>query len=495
MITALEDEHSIEQAFSVGATDYIPKPLNFTALRGRIHRLLNASRAERHVRHLAYNDSLTGLPNRAMFMDRLGELLTQRRGEDDLLAILFLDLDRFKMVNDTLGHEMGDRLLRAAADRIVHCVRTGDLVARLGGDEFTILLENMTSPKAVATVAEKICNTLSEPFSFMGREIYISTSIGISICPQDGRDTGTLMKHADTAMFRAKEKGGKFQFYESGMEAEVTKKLELEADLRRALEGNEIILYYQPQMDLKSRTIVGMEALVRWKHPERGMIPPNDFIPIAEETGLIIPLGELILRQACSQAQSWLNQGLKPLRVAVNLSGRQLESGDLPHKVTSILKDTGLEPGYLELEITESTVMENAEEVIPILTQLKDMGLTLAIDDFGTGYSSLSYLRRFPIDLLKIDASFVRDITRDPDDKALISGIIALAKSIRLKVLAEGVETSEQEAFLIEQECDSIQGYLISAPLEASLFEQRFLREVTNGYSHVRNVTPFRKKG
>ncbi len=494
MITALEDEHSIEHAFSVGATDYVPKPLNFTVLRGRLHRLLHVSRAEQHIRHLAYNDPLTGLPNRTMFMDRLGELLVQMRGKDELLAILFLDLDRFKMVNDTMGHELGDRLLRAAADRIVHCVRSSDLVARLGGDEFTILLERMTSPKAVASIAEKICNALSQPFSFLGREIYISTSIGISICPQDGRDIGTLMKHADTAMFRAKEKGGRYQFYEFGMEAEVTKKLEIEADLRRALEGNELTLYYQPQIDLKTRTVVGMEALVRWKHPVRGMIPPSDFIPIAEETGLIIPLGELILRQACFQAQTWFNQGLKPLRVAVNLSGRQLENRELTQMVASVLEDSGLYPSYLELELTESTVMENAEEVIPILTQLKDMGLTLAIDDFGTGYSSLSYLRKFPIDLLKIDASFVRDITHDPDDRALISGIIALAKSIRLKVLAEGVETSEQEAFLIEQGCDLIQGYLISAPLEASLFEQQILCKVTDHYSNTNNVTPFRKK-
>jgi predicted signal transduction protein with EAL and GGDEF domain len=353
----------------------------------------------------------------------------------------------------------------------------------LGSDEFTIVLNGLNSIQPIAAISEKICKVLSAPFSILDKKIYISASIGISIYPQDGEDIGSLMKHADTAMFRAKAKGGRFQFYEAGMEAEVTKKLELEADLRHALEGNELFLHYQPQMDLGTRAIVGMEALARWQHPERGMISPADFIPLAEETGLIIPLGEMILRRACEETQSWLKQGLPPLRVAVNLSGRQLEDQYLVQKVISVLKDTGFDPNYLEFEITESTVMENPEEVIRVLSQLKKMGLTIAIDDFGTGYSSLSYLRRFPIDLLKIDASFVRDIANDPDDRALISGIIALAKSIRLKVIAEGVETSAQEAFLIEQGCDSIQGYLIGAPMEASEFRQKVFGLITGDTS------------
>lgn len=483
IITALEDDQSIERAFSVGATDYIPKPLHFGVLRQRIYQQLYASRTERRVQRLAYKDPLTGLPNRAMFMNELGELLTQRHGKDDWLALLFLDLDRFKRVNETMGHEMGDRLLKAGAERLVYAVRAGDLVARLGSDEFTIVLNGLNSIQLVAAIAEKICKVISAPFSILDKEIYISASIGISICPQDGDDIGSLMKHADTAMFRAKAKGGRYQFYETGMEAEVTKKLELESDLRRALEGNELLLHYQPQMDLGTRAIVGMEALVRWQHPERGLISPAEFIPLAEETGLIIPLGEMVLRRACEETQSWLKQGFPPLRVAVNLSGRQLEDQYLVQKVTSVLNDTGMDPNCLEFEITESTVMENPEEVIRILAQLKKMGLTLAIDDFGTGYSSLSYLRRFPIDLLKIDASFVRDISNDPDDRALISGIIALAKSIRLKVIAEGVETSAQEAFLIEQGCDSIQGYLIGAPMEASVFQQKIFGEVSGNTS------------
>ena len=489
IVTALDDEHSIERAFSAGATDYIPKPVHFGVLRRRIGRLLHASRAEKHVRHLAYNDPLTGLPNRAMFTDYLGKILSNARREEEHLAILFLDLDRFKMVNDTLGHDVGDRLLKAASERIGHCVRSGDLVARLGGDEFTVILDDVSTHTVAENVADKICSSLSEPYRFMGREMYVSASIGISMWPADGRDINTLMKHADTAMFRAKERGGKFQFYEYGMEADVREKLELENDLRYALERDELIVHYQPQMDLRTGSIVGMEALVRWEHPSRGLVPPNDFIPLAEETTLIIDLGERILRLACNQTQSWLETGYSPLRVAVNLSSRQLMQRDLPEKVAMILGETGLHPKYLELEITESVIMNDPDEVIPVLIELKEMGVSLAIDDFGTGYSSLNYLRRFPVDMLKIDASFVRDISTDADDKALISGIIALAKRIRLKVIAEGVETQEQKAFLSEQECDQIQGYYISKPLSASHFEQQILKNASQEILSTSNVS------
>ena len=481
MITALEDEPSIERAFASGATDYIPKPVHFGVLRQRIGRLLDASQKEQHVRHLAYNDPLTGLPNRALFMESLASLLRRRTSDVHSLALLFLDLDRFKMVNDTLGHDAGDMLLKAAADRIVGCVRNGDMVARLGGDEFTIILDDITSHSVAASVAEKICNALSSPFSFMGQEMYVSTSIGISVCPEDGKDIGALMKHADTAMFRAKERGGRYQFYEAGMEAEVTKRLEMESDLRRALERDELTVHYQPQMDLKTGAIIGMEALIRWEHPERGLIPPSDFIPLAEETGLIRDLGEVVLKLSCAQTQAWLQQGFPPLRIAVNISGRQLEDRDLPDRIAGVLNDTGLHYSQLELEITESTIMSHPEEVIPVLTQLKEMGITLAIDDFGTGYSSLSYLKRFPIDMLKIDRAFVRDLTTDLNDKALIRAIIALAKSLNLKTLAEGVETREQEKFLMEQACDYIQGFYISKPLNASILEQKILRRIKEG--------------
>ncbi len=392
IITALDDEQSIENAFSAGATDYIPKPLHFGVLRQRIARLLQASQAEKHVRHLAYNDPLTGLRNRAMFTERLTELLARPMRADQVLAILFLDLDRFKMVNDTLGHDVGDMLLKAVAERISGCVRSGDMVARLGGDEFTLILENINAPEVAASVAEKICKALAEPFTFMAQEMFISTSIGISLYPQDGRDIGTLMKHADTAMFRAKEGGGSYQFYEMGMEAAVSKQLELQNDLRRALDRNELRVFYQPQADLETGAGVGMEALVRWEHPTNGMIPPSEFIPLAEEMGLIHDLGQWVLETACAQLKVWTAQGYGPLRLSVNLSGLQLERHDCTKRVGEVLAETGLDPSSLELEITESTIMNHPEEVIAVLRSLKEMGVKLAIDDFGTGYSSLSYL-------------------------------------------------------------------------------------------------------
>ncbi|MEN8130949.1 MAG: EAL domain-containing protein, partial [Pseudomonadota bacterium] len=495
IVTALDDDQSIENAFSAGAIDYIPKPVHFSVLRRRIGRLLTASRTEKHVRHLAYNDPLTGLPNRAMFMDRLSKLLSMSRYDEELVAILFLDLDSFKMVNDTLGHDVGDRLLKATAERIVRCVRSVDLVARLGGDEFTVILDGIGSLKVVETVADKICRSLSEPFRFLDREIYVSTSIGISVWPEDGRDIGTLIKHADTAMFRAKEQGGEYQFYEPHMEVDVQKRLELNNALRRALERDEIFLHYQPKMDLKTGSIVGMEALARWKHPHLGLVPPSDFIPLAEQSNLIVDLGEWILRLACNQTRSWLEKGFGPLSVAVNLSSRQLMQRDLPEKVAAILGETGLHPSHLELEITESTIMSDPEEIIPVLTELRDMDITLSIDDFGTGYSSLNYLKRFPVEVLKIDASFVRDITTNLEDKALISGIIALAKRMCLKVIAEGVETQEQKVFLLEQECDQIQGYLVSKPVSAAEFEQHILKVMKSEFKFASNVSQLRKKG
>ncbi len=477
IITALDDEQSIERAFAAGATDFIPKPVHFGVLRKRAARLLDASRAEMHVRRLAYRDALTGLPNRTLFQERLGELLAQAHPKKQRLAILLLDLDRFQLVNDTLGHDTGDLLLKAVGGRIGGCVRAADLVARFGGDEFTVILDGIKSPQVVAGVVEKIRRALSAPFVFMEREIFVTASIGISMYPADGKDIGTLIKHADTAMYGAKEHGDRHQFYEAAMEAVVTQRVELESDLRRALERNELVLHYQPLADLSIGKIVSLEALVRWAHPKRGLIPPSDFIPLAEETGLIIALGEWTLREASAQMQSWLARGWSNLRIAVNLSGRQLEREDLPQRVATVLKETGLPPALLELEITESTIMKRPEHVISTLHKLKEMGITLAVDDFGTGYSSLSYLKRFPIDKLKIDRSFVRDITTDPDDAALTSGIIALAQSLRLKVVAEGVETKEQKVFLKQRKCDLIQGYHLSKPLPAPELEQWLLRE------------------
>ncbi len=490
MVTALDDEQSIEKAFKVGATDYIPKPVHFGLLRQRITRLLQASYAEQRMHQLAYHDSLTGLPNRACFMEHLASVLKKEPPEGEMRALLFLDLDRFKLVNDTLGHDIGDQLLRAASGRITGCVRNCDLVARLGGDEFTIILEGVHSTEEVAGIADKICNALSAPFYFADREMYISASIGIAMSPANGTDVHTLVKRADMAMFCAKKEGANYHFYRTGMGSVVTKRLELESDLRRALENNELELYYQPQLNLNTGQFAGMEALVRWPHARHGMIPPAEFIPLAEETGLIVPLGNYVLRSACIQTQQWRRQGYPAMQVAVNLSAIQLEKESLAEQVSAILEETGLPAELLELEITESIIMKHADGVISVLQELREQGITLAIDDFGTGYSSLSYLRHFPVDVLKIDRSFIPDTVTHPGDVAVITSIISLAQKLRLTVVAEGVETREQQDFLLSQGCDLVQGNYICEPLPADEFEQQILRLLNTMEDKVEAAAP-----
>lgn len=475
MITALEDNQSIASAFAAGASDYIPKPIQLNVLNQRVKRVVEAHRAQRHVQHLAFNDSLTGLPNRMLFAETLGLAIKRAQSHEQSLAVLFLDLDRFKFVNDTLGHEIGDQLLQSVAGRLRNCLRSSDCVARLGGDEFTVLLSELSDPASATHAAEKICRSLATPFDIEGHDIFVAASIGISIYPGDGQDVSTLLRHADTAMYRAKRSGGGFQFYESGMEASVSDHLRMESALRRALERDELVVYYQPKADTRTGIITGMEALLRWNHPTRGMVSPLEFIPLAEETGLIIPIGEWVLRTACAQTRVWLDAGVPSLNVAVNLSGNQLKMRGFSDLVTTILQETGLESRFLSLEITESVLMEHARETVSTLQKLKAIGLHLEIDDFGTGYSSLAYLKRFPVDALKVDRTFTRDMTSNADDAAIVTGIIALAHSLRLKVVAEGVETLEQLDLLTHLACDTIQGYYLSQPLPAGEFERRIL--------------------
>ncbi|MCG2578177.1 EAL domain-containing protein [Dechloromonas sp. XY25] len=471
MITALEDRQSIERAFEAGASDFIPKPIHLSVVNQRVRRIIEATRAERHVRHLAYNDTLTGLPNRLLFMDYLTRAIEDAAANNSMLGILFLDLDRFKFINDTLGHEVGDKLLATMAQRLKGCVRTDDCVARLGGDEFTVLLDALPNSGVAASVAQNICRTVSAPLVIDGQEIVVTASVGIALYPQDGPDINRLLRHADTAMYRAKSSGSGFCYYEAAMESAISGRLKMENDLRRALERDEITVFYQPVVDTGSGKVTGVEALVRWLHPERGVVSPADFIPIAEETGLILPLGERVLRSACLQAKTWLDNGIADLYVAINLSSKQLEQPDLRNIIFSALNESGLPATSLVLEITESVMMARAAESIDLLRELRSLGIHISIDDFGTGYSSLSYLKHLPANILKIDRSFIQDIPQDEDAVAIVKGITALAHSLRMKVVAEGVETVAQQEAMASLHCDYLQGYLFSKPLPAELIE------------------------
>ena len=474
MVTALEDEDSIVRAFSSGATDYIAKPINFSVMKQRVARLIKANKAEKDVKKLAYHDPLTGLPNRAQLKQQIRIIVNQAALEKQRFAILFLDLDRFKMINDTMGHDAGDLLLKAVADRIRHCVRESDFIARLGGDEFTIVLENIDSPESAANVAEKICRSVGQPFVFMQQKMFVTTSIGISIFPDDGDDVSALIKHADSAMFRAKEKRNNFCFYEQGMEAEIAKRLRLEQELRKAIDEDELVLHYQPQICLKSGELIGAEALVRWQHPDKGLVAPDIFIPLAEESGLINQLSDWVLENSAVQLKRWIHEGHQ-LTLAVNLSVKDLMAEELHTKLHDLMWRNSLPKNVLELEITESTLMDHPELMITEIHKIKKMGITIAVDDFGSGYSSLNYLKRLPVDVLKIDRSFIADIESDPSDSAIVSGIIGLAQSLGMKTVAEGVETEEQRKILEDLGCDNYQGYLYSKPLPAKLFARKFL--------------------
>ena len=443
---------------------------------------------EEELLHLANHDALTGLPNRWLLLDRLSQALVFANRVGTQVAVLLIDLDRFKNINDSLGHEVGDKIIREIGRRLSACTSTGDTVARLSGDEFALIRPDVIREEAVAVLAQHILAGLSQPMQIEGHEFYPTASIGIGIYPRDGRDGQALLKNADTAMYRAKDAGrNNFQFYAHEMNARALDRLKLESGLRRALERDEFVLHYQPQMDIASGRIVGVEALLRWAPPGQPMVFPNEFIPIAEETGFIVQIGEWVLRTACMQAYAWRDSGLfGALRIGVNLSARQFRQQAVADMVSQVLSATGCSPAALELEITESVVMEDPEAATLTLQKLSEMGVHLSIDDFGTGYSSLSYLKRFPINSLKIDKSFVRDITTDADDAAIAKAVIALAHSLKLKVIAEGVETQEQLAFLRVQECDYMQGYLLSRPLAIDELEQLLrCRAAAIGAGHV----------
>ncbi|MDH5484592.1 MAG: EAL domain-containing protein [Gammaproteobacteria bacterium] len=436
--------------------------------------------ASDQIAYLAYHDSLTGLPNNRLFKDRLGQAISHAKRNKKILAVMFLDLDRFKLINDTMGHGIGDQLLQVTSDRLTESVRDTDSVAfnriamsssvaRLGGDEFTVLLEDIDDIVAVNRVAKRIIDNVSRPLFLNNHELYISTSIGIAVYPNDGEDVDALLRNADSAMYYAKDEGrNNFQFFTGSMNKTSMEQLVLENSLRKALQNNELFLHYQPQIDIKSQKITGVEALIRWKHPEKGFISPAVFIPVAEDTGLIMEIGEWVITEACKQGAKWVKAGYKPIKMSVNLSAKQLKADHLCEFISNILTNTGMQAEYLGVELTETAIIMEPEMALARLKEVKALGVELSMDDFGTGYSSLSYLKRFPIDVLKIDQSFIRDIKVDQESALLVKAIIAMAHGMGMEVVAEGVEQQEQLEFLRVNNCDTMQGYFFSRPVAAN---------------------------
>lgn len=458
-------------------------------MRGAMQDISKRKIVEEQIRHLAYYDVLTGLPNRAHFKEHADRTLMQARNNGTKVALMFLDLDEFKRINDTLGHGTGDELLKCIAQKLATGIRASDSVAkleqttpapptlsRLGGDEFTILFDGFVSAEQIAHVGQRILDQLSEPVVIGTQELVVTCSIGVAVFPDDGEDVDALMRYADIAMYQAKQDGkNNFQFYSKQKNTHTTARLDLETRLRRALERDQLVLHYQPQVLAKTGGIIGLEALIRWQDPETGLVPPNKFIPIAEESGLILPIGEWVMQTACNQAASWQKNGFKPMKMSVNLASDQFRQHNFTQNVLKCLERSGLSPHFLELEMTESTLMQQIKQTVISLNSLKEMGVTLAIDDFGTGYSSMSYLKKFPLDTLKIDRSFIADMTTNDSDASIVKAIIALAKSLGLTSIAEGVELEEQLIYLCEMECDQIQGYFYSRPLPANEMEQYLL--------------------
>ena len=451
--------------------------------------LSNNEQSRERINHLAYHDALTRLPNQSLFKDRLKQAIALSNRGDHKQAVLLLNIDRFKTINDSLGYTAGDQMLQAIAQRLTSCVRESDTVARFGGDEFAVLLMQLSRGQDAANTAKAIKQAVEQAFLIEGRELFITSSIGISLYPQDGRDTPTLLKSAGVALQRAKEKGrGDYEFYTSGQTSQALKQLMLESQMRPALERGEFVVEYQPQVDVKTFQLVGMEALVRWNHPALGMLQPADFIQLAEDTGMITQIGDWVLSTAVAQNKLWLDSGFSPMRLAVNVSARQFQQAAFIGTICNLLKETDLNPSLLELELTEGSIMKEPEKAIDKLNKLRDLGIKIAIDDFGTGYSSLSYLKRFPIDTLKIDKTFVADVSTNEDDAAIAKAIVMMGHALDMAVVAEGVETPQQLEYLTSLGCDLIQGYLFSPPLSTECFTELLMEQ-------LRAITPSVERG
>jgi diguanylate cyclase (GGDEF)-like protein len=498
MISGNQDIEFAIEALRVGAFDYITKPIDIRHVEASVERAIKHSQLLKEKRvykeqletllqqrtaevdWLAYYDTITQLPNRTLFEDRLTQAVAIAKASGQSLGVLFISLDQFKKVNDSLGHGPGDVLLREFAERLKSCISKSDTVARFGSDEFALLRTQIDGTNDVIETIGSLSQVLKFAFDLPGHELFATASVGVSLFPMDGDDCQTLLKNAGAALYKAKKSGGaNYQFFTSDMHELATKRLALESHLRRAIQNEELLVHYQPRVSVDSLAITGVEALVRWQHPTLGLIAPSEFIPLAEDTGLIVPIGEWVLRTACLQGRRWRDQGFAPIQIAVNISARQFHDQDLAQTVIMILEETGLSPKYLELELTESSIMQDAEFAAGMLIQLKNMGINISIDDFGTGFSSLASLKRLPIDVLKVDQSFVREATSDPDDAALVMAIITLAHNLRLKVIAEGVETEDQLRFLQLLRCDEIQGELFSKPLAAEKFVSLFEPQIS----------------
>lgn len=486
------NEYAVD-AFDVSAVDYIVKPIERARLTSAVEKARaiikmnnELSEALYQKEYMAYHDVLTGLPNRKLFEERATKVFSVANNQGNMVAILFLDLDRIKNINDSMGHTCGDLLIQEVSDRLQAVLRDSDIISRQGGDEFTVLLNRISQHEDVVKAVGRIFTAIRKPYQLNGQEIIVTGSIGISLYPADGETVENLIKHAETAMYRAKESGGdNFQFYTPEMNRNLSKKLIMEYALRKAIDREEFIVHYQPQVETLTRNIVGMEALIRWVHPEFGLVPPLEFIPLAEETGLIVPIGEWVLRTACRQAKKWQDDGYSDLKLSVNLSLMQFRQDNLVDVIRDILEETSFDPRLLELEITESIALYNEKQVVDKLMDIRRLGVQFAIDDFGTGYSSLSYLKKFPINTLKIDKVFIRDIMKDTDDEALIAAIISMAGKMKFNVIAEGVETEVQFSFLSDLECDEVQGYLFSKPLPPEQFLE-YLKSYTTDAKALR---------
>jgi diguanylate cyclase (GGDEF)-like protein len=502
MVSGNQDIEFAIRAMRVGAFDYITKPIDLRHVEASVERAINQSNLLKEKRRdkeqietllqqrteevhwLGNYDTVTQLPNRALFEDRLEQAVAIAKATGQSLGVLFISLDQFKKVNDSLGHGPGDVLLREFAERLKSCINKSDTVARFANDEFALLRTQIDGTKDVIETIGSLSQVLKFSFDLPGHELFATASVGVSLFPVDGDDCQTLLKNAGAALYKAKRSGGaNYQFFTADMHELAASRLALESSLRRAIHNEEFLLHYQPRVSVDSLAITGLEALVRWQHPQLGLVSPSEFIPLAEDTGLIVPIGEWVLRAACLQGRRWIEEGFAPIPIAVNISARQFHDRDLSQTVIRILEETGFSPKYLELELTESSIMQNEEFAASMLNQLKSMGVNISIDDFGTGFSSLASLKRLPIDALKIDQSFVREATTDPDDAALVMAIITLGHNLRLKVVAEGVETDDQLRFLQLLRCDEIQGYFFSKPVPADTLASLFDPQIKTNWA------------